>query len=89
MVQPRTLVLTPDARAALETARARDPRADPRERASALLRIADGWSVRRVARSGLLRPRRPETVADWLDRWLDTGLDGLVQEARRPRGLPP
>lgn len=89
MVRPRTLVLTPEARAALEAARDRDPRAYLRERAAALLRIADGWPVRRVARSGLLRPRRPETVAAWLDRYLATGLDGLVQQARRPRGLPP
>ena len=88
MVPPRTRVLTPDARAALEAARARAPRASLRERASARLRIADGVAVRRVARSGLPRPRRPETVADWLDRSLVTGLDGLVQEARRPRGLP-
>ena len=89
MPAPRTLVLTAEARTALEAARDRDPRAYLRERCAALLRVADGWPVRRVAREGLPRPRRPETVAAWLDRYLATGPDGLAQEPRRPRGLPP
>lgn len=89
MPGPRTLPLTADARRQLEAARDRDPRAYLRERAGALLRIADGWSIRRVARTGLLRPRKPDTVAAWLDRYQATGLDGLVQAARRPRGPSP
>jgi len=44
-----------------------------RERAAALLKIADGLPAARVARQGLLRPRRPDTVYEWLDRYQATG----------------
>ena len=37
-----------------------------REKAAALLKIADGSSATLVARTGLHKPRRPETVLSWL-----------------------
>jgi hypothetical protein len=83
MPAPRTLVLDTDQRLALEHCRERAPQAYLRERAAALVKIAAGASVRQVARSGLHRPRRPETVAAWLDRYLAGGLAGLVQQPRR------
>jgi hypothetical protein len=79
----RPLPLTPPQRAELERARARDRRPYLRERCAALLKLADGWSVRRVALTGLHRPRRPETVAAWRARYLAGGLGGLVQRPRR------
>jgi transposase len=85
----RSLDLNPADRAALAHAASQDPRPYYRERCAALLKIADGTSVRQVAQHGLLRRRRPETVADWLHRYQATGLDGLVQQSRRPRGYPP
>ncbi|NIV33357.1 MAG: helix-turn-helix domain-containing protein [Anaerolineae bacterium] len=58
-----------------------------RERASAVLQIADGDSAAEVARDGLLRPRRPNTVRGWYHRYLDEGVDGL--EIREGRGRKP
>ncbi len=89
MTHPRTLVLTPVQRAELERVRARDNRPYLREMASALLQIADGASARAVALSGLLRVRKPETVAHWVDRYRAGGVAGLVHRPRRRRGLSP
>jgi hypothetical protein len=49
-----------------------------RERAAALLKLADGLPIRHVARSGLLRPRAEETVGGWLRRYLQAGTAGLA-----------
>jgi hypothetical protein len=89
MPAPRTLVLTPDQRTELERAQRTDSRPYVRERCSALLQIADGASVRQVAGSGLLRPRRPQTVASWLTAYQRDNLAGLKQASRGARGYPP
>lgn len=89
MPVPRTLLLSPAQHAELDHLRRHAPQPYLRERAAALLLIAAGWSVRRVARHGLLQIRRPETVSAWLDRYLADGLAGLRQHPRRPRGVPP
>lgn len=68
----RTLELSSEERAALEQVRDRDQRAYLRERAAALLKIADGQAPYRVARHGLLKPRHPETVYGWLNDYLST-----------------
>jgi transposase len=88
-MRPRTLALSPAQRAELARTRDRDPRPYLRESAAALLKVADGWSCRRVALTGLLRPRKPETVRRWVDRYLSRGLAGLVQAPRRGRGRSP
>ena len=85
----RTLQLTTVERSALTRTRNRDARAYLRERCAVLLAIADGLSVRQAARRGGLRPRHPETVSDWLNRYLASGLAGLVQYPRRHAGGPP
>lgn len=85
----RTLTLTPEHRAELETARAHDRRPYLRERAAALLKVADGWSGRRVARHGLLVARKPDTLYRWLDAYQRGGLNGLVQRPRGHRGFSP
>jgi hypothetical protein len=56
-----------------------------RERAAALLKIADGLPAARVARQGLLRPRRPDTVYEWLDRYQATGSAGMKVHPGRGR----
>jgi hypothetical protein len=56
-----------------------------RERAAALLKIADGLPAAHVARQGLLRPRRPDTVYEWLDRYQATGCPGMKVHAGRGR----
>jgi hypothetical protein len=81
-MRPRPLPLTPSQRAELERARDRERRPYLRECAAALLKVADGWSCRRVAREGLHKPRKPETVRRWLDRYLVGGLAALVHPPR-------
>jgi hypothetical protein len=73
----RTLVLTDDQRRALVRLRDHDARPFVRERAAALLKIADGQSPHQVARNGLLRPRDPDTVYSWLDLYETEGVAGL------------
>lgn len=83
MPVPRTLTLSTSARAELAHAARTDARPYVRERWSALLKIAAGASIRQVAQQGLLRRRKPDTVADWLNRYEAAGLAGLVQLPRR------
>lgn len=58
-----------------------------RERASAILKIAAGQSGRQVAREGLLKERRPDTVYGWVHRWETEGVKGLC--IRDGRGRKP
>lgn len=88
-MRPRTLSLSAAQRAELEQARDHDQRPYLRERAAALLKIADGQSVCAVAAHGLLRRRQPETVTAWLNRYQAEGFAGLVQHARGWRGFSP
>jgi transposase len=73
-----TIALTAAEAATLAAARDHHPRGYARERAAAILKVADGWSARRVAAEGLLRPRRPETVAGWVDAYLRRGVVALA-----------
>ena len=65
----------------------RDHHAKPhmRERAAALLKIAEGKSVNWVAQEGLLRARNWETVASWLNAYEQEGLRALYIEDGRGR----
>ncbi len=56
-----------------------------RERAAALIKVADGIPAAVVAREGLLRPREPDTVYAWLDRYQGEGLAGLTVRTGRGR----
>ncbi len=85
----RTLTLSAAQRQELEHARAHDRRPYLRERAAALLKIAQGQAAHHVARAGLHKPRDPDTLYAWLDRYQHAGLRGLVQRPRRPRGFSP
>lgn len=58
-----------------------------RERAAALLKIAAGQSPHAVAQEGLLRPRQPDTVYEWLNRYEAEGVAGLT--IRDGRGRKP
>ena len=62
-----------------------------RERASAILQVAEGQSGRQVALQGLLRPRQPDTIYEWLDRYEAEGIEGLtIQDGRgRPAAYEP
>jgi hypothetical protein len=73
----RTLALGPEQRTLLVQHRDHDPRPHVRERCAAVLKVADGLSPHAVARSGLLRPRDPDTLYAWLDFYQQGGLPSL------------
>jgi hypothetical protein len=79
------LALTPTERAALIELRDTGPKPYLRERAAALLKVADGRSAAAVARAGLLRPRQPDTVYRWLARFRAEGAAGLTIRPGRGR----
>lgn len=88
MAQHLRLTLSHEQRQELENARAQHQRPYVRERAAALLKIADGLSGRHVALYGLLKRRKPDTVYDWVHRYVNHGLNGLLVQpgrGRRPR----
>jgi hypothetical protein len=72
-----------------ELIRLRDTADKPylRERAAAILKVADGTPAAVVARQGLLRQRKPDTIYDWLNRFHDEGVAGL--SIRPGRGRKP
>lgn len=74
----RTLPLSELARQDLRAARDHDPHPSIRERAAALLKIADGQSPHAVARQGLLKPRDPDTVYEWLTWYEKYGITSLA-----------
>lgn len=63
-----------------------------RERAAGILKVAAGRSAAAVARTGLLRARRADTVGAWLARYRVEGLAGLTirpGRGRKPAFSPP
>jgi len=74
-------------REAREDRRDHAPTPSLRERAAAFLRIASGVPPAGVARDRVLRPRHPETVARWLNRWEAEGSESLP--IRDGRGRTP
>ncbi len=78
MPHRRSLSLTADQQRELQHLRDHDPRPYVRERCAALLKIAQGCTPHAVARQGLLRPRDPDTVYHWLDRFQAEGLVGVL-----------
>lgn len=85
MAKPLTIILTPEQRRELECARDHHEKPYVRERAAAILKIADGMSGRQVAFKGLLRRRKTDTVYDWFHRYQVEGLAGLLIKSGRGR----
>ena len=81
----RIFQLTDDERQALRQVRDSAPQPYLRERAAALLKVDAGHSAAWVARHGLLRQRKPDTVYAWLDRFLRDGIAGLRIQPGRGR----
>jgi hypothetical protein len=84
-----SLQLEPYQQLTLEWMRDRHPVPYLREKAAALLKIAEGQKVEEVARSGLLKPRKADTVRGWLKDYQRHGLGALYQRPRRGRIFPP
>jgi transposase len=87
MSRRRKFTLTDRQRHTLTRVRDRHPKPHLREKAAALLKVADGWEIQDVAACGLLKRRSRNTVADWLDRYQQRGLAGL--KVRKGRGRKP
>lgn len=73
----RRVVLNDLQRQELQRIRETAPKAYLRERAAAILLVADGKPAAAVARSGLPRYRKADTVYDWLNRYTAEGIGGL------------
>lgn len=58
-----------------------------RERAAAILKIAQGNSGREVALHGLLKPHWQDTIYEWVERYRTKGKAGL--EIKPGRGRKP
>lgn len=85
MPAPLAVALRPEQAQELEHLRDHDPTPYVREKAAAILKVAAGQSLRAVARTGLLRPRRRETIAAWVRRYLAEGPSGLRVRSGRGR----
>lgn len=73
----------------LEQMRDRHPTPYLREKAAALLKVAAGEAVEKVAETGLLKRRKSATVRGWIKAYREHGLGGLYQQVRRERGFSP
>ena len=62
-----------------------DPKPYRRERAAAILKVADGQSAHSVAQQGLLVVRTPDRVYAWLNRYAAEGIAGLTIRSGRGR----
>ncbi len=85
---PKPLRLTLDdkmERPELERVRDHHPKPYVRERAAAILKIADGLSGRAVALHGLLKPRCPDSIYDWVKDYQAEGTKGLLIKPGRGR----
>lgn len=74
-------------RAELEDLRDNHERAYLRERAAAILKVADGQSGLQVAEHGLLKRRNVDALYDWVHRYEAEGVEGL--NIRPGRGRKP
>jgi hypothetical protein len=82
---PRPVTLTAADRTELEDVRDHAPKAYLRERAAAILKVADGTPAAAVARSGLRRRRDSDTLYAWLKRFDEEGIAGLTIRPGRGR----
>ncbi len=85
MAQARNIHLTAEQAEELAWVRDHHEKAYMRERAGAILKVAGGLSMLQVALHGLLKPRRYETISEWITRYQRDGLQGLQMQAGRGR----
>lgn len=78
MPTKRTVKLTKNQKKELESHRDHSPHPHVRERCAAILKIADGTPVYKVAEEGLLKPRTRKAVTRWLNYYEEHGIKGLI-----------
>jgi len=79
------LTLSAEERLTLNEAVRKHPLPHMRERASALIQIAEGRYAKDVAAGGLLQKRCKQTVSSWVHWYNQWGIAGLYNEAGRGR----
>jgi hypothetical protein len=84
---PKRRSFNPTEEEKAELRQVRDEHEKPymREKAAALLKIAAGQSPHAVALHGLLKPRDPDALYSWLDRYEAEGVAGLLVKDGRGR----
>lgn len=87
MPPPLKIILTEAQRQELENTRDHHEKPYMRERAAAILKIADGASGLETARHLLNRPHWQDTIYEWCKRYSEHGLEGL--QIRKGRGRKP
>ncbi len=85
MPKPLHIELSETERTELESIRDTASLPYLRERATAILKVADGMSGSAVAREGLFKRRQYQTVCDWVNRYKAAGVAGLVIRPGRGR----
>lgn len=86
----KTFKITAENKALLERAMRTHPKAHARERAYGLLLLAEGLTLKQVAKR-LPIQRQGRTISDWADRFEANGLNGLTKSAgsgRKPAFSP-
>jgi hypothetical protein len=79
----RCVCLTAEQRGELLHVRDHDRLPYLRTKAAAIVKVADGWPICRVAAIGLKSPYHEDTVRSWINRYEQEGLGGLrVKEGR-------
>ena len=87
MALRREVILSEEQRIELEGVRDHAKEAYIRERAAAILKVADGLAIRVVALERLNKRRTESAVRGWIDRYEAEGIGGL--RVRSGRGRPP
>lgn len=90
---PKRIVVTlsPEQTQELVTVRDHHSKAYLRERAAAILKVAQGNTLTQVAEQGLHKRHEPETVHEWIKRYMQNGLMGLRFKSgsgRKPKFSP-
>ena len=80
-----SVVLSPAQVQELEQVRDHHPLAYVRVKAAGILKVRQGQSLRQVAKNGLLKPVRRETVKAWIVHYQHDGVAGLLVQAGRGR----
>jgi hypothetical protein len=85
MGRRRRIVITDKQRTQLRQLRDKASKPYLRERAAAILKIAEGTPLTTVASQGLLRERDYNTLCVWVDRFEAEGIAGLTIRPGRGR----
>ena len=85
MAKPLKVELSDTQRRELEDLRDHAKQAYLRERAAAVLKIAEGNSGREVARKLLNKPHWQDTIYEWVKRYQAEGISGLLIRPGRGR----